>query len=106
VVAQAAAVHHGERALAAEHILAVVEVVSPSSRTHDRRWKPEAYAEAGIPIFVRLELDGPHGPVVHTFALVGGTYVAAATLTGPHPHQVALPFTVTLTPAALVGHRL
>ena len=42
VVAQASAVHHGGQALAAEHVLAVVEVVSPSSRTKDRRWKPEA----------------------------------------------------------------
>jgi Uma2 family endonuclease len=105
VVAEAAAVHGGRqaRALAAEQVLAVAEIVSPSSRTTDRRWKPEAYAEAGIPIFVRLELDSPDGPVVHAFTLVDGTYVAAATLTGPHPQQAALPFAVDLTPATLVG---
>jgi hypothetical protein len=105
VVARAAAVHGAQqaRALAAEQVLAVVEIVSPSSRTTDRRWKPEAYAEAGIAIFVRLELDGPDGPVLHAFTLIDGTYVVAATLTGPHPQQAALPFAVTLTPATLVG---
>ena len=75
----------------------MVEVVSPVlPHARDRRWKPEAYAEAGIPTFVRLELDGPDGPVVHAFTLVDGTYIAAATLTGLQPQEVALPFAVTL----------
>src|SRR5664280_2610553 len=56
VVARAAAVHGALRNLAAADVLAVVEIVSPSSRTQDRRWKPEAYAEAGIGAFVRVEL--------------------------------------------------
>jgi Uma2 family endonuclease len=48
VVARAAAVHSALRNLAAADVLAVIEIVSPSSRIQDRRWKPEAYAEAGI----------------------------------------------------------
>ena len=103
VMAQAASVHRGGQALTAEHVLAVVEIVSPSSRTNDRRWKPEAYAEAGIPTFVRVELDGPEGPVVHTFGLVDATYVADATVTGRQRQQLGLPFAVTLAPATLVG---
>src|SRR6478672_728530 len=39
VVAKAAAVHTATRELAAGDVLAVVEIVSPSSRTNDRRWK-------------------------------------------------------------------
>ena len=37
VVAPAAAVHGAQRNLAATDVLAVVEIVSPSSRTQDRR---------------------------------------------------------------------
>src|SRR5690349_4410780 len=57
VVAHAAAVHTATRELTAQDVIAVIEIVSPSSRTNDRRWKPEAYAEAGIGVFVRVELD-------------------------------------------------
>jgi len=42
VVARAVAAYTGGRALAADDILAVIEVVSPSTKTDDRRWKPEA----------------------------------------------------------------
>src|SRR4051812_32435075 len=79
VVAQAAAVHRGGQSLAAEHVLAVVEVVSPSSRTTDRRWEEEAYADAGIPGFFRLGPDGPVGPVGDPFTLGGRTDVAGVT---------------------------
>jgi Uma2 family endonuclease len=49
-----------------------VEVVSPSSTTHDRFTKPALYAEAGIPHFWRVE-DGKDGPTVHVYALATGT---------------------------------
>lgn len=52
----------------------VVEVVSPRTRKTDRFTKPGEYAEAGIPLFWRVELD----PVVQIlgFALTDGSYVA------------------------------
>jgi Uma2 family endonuclease len=103
VVARATAVHQAQRSLAAGDVLAVVEIVSPSSRTNDRRWKPEAYAEAGIPMFARLELDGPHGPELHIFRLVEGAYTSEAIVAGAEPQEIALPFPVSIVPTGLVG---
>ena len=40
-----------------EHFGLVVEVVSPSSRKTDRFAKPGEYAEAGIPLFWRVETE-------------------------------------------------
>jgi Uma2 family endonuclease len=42
----------------------VVEIVSPSSVTMDRVTKPAVYAEAGIPVYLRVELEGRGGPEV------------------------------------------
>lgn len=56
----------------------VVEVVSPRTRRTDRFAKPGEYAEAGIPLFWRLETDPT--VVLQTFALVGGTYEPTGTL--------------------------
>ncbi len=104
VVAQAAAVHAAGRALAAADMLAVAEIVSPSSRTSDRRWKPEAYAEAGIGVFVRIELENAQQePEVHVFALVDGVYAPTAVARGVTPADIAAPFPVTLVPADLRG---
>jgi Uma2 family endonuclease len=51
----------------------VVEVVSPSSRRTDRLAKPAEYADQGIPLFWRVELDPEL--VVHPFRLVNGSWV-------------------------------
>lgn len=54
-------------------LTAVAEVVSPSARTNDRRWKPEAYAEAGIATFLRVELPATGGvPEIIAFVLDPG----------------------------------
>jgi len=64
----------------------VVEVTSPSTRKTDLFAKPGEYAEAGIPLFWRVEIDPDL--VVHAFRLDSGTdsgtgaYVAAAVITG------------------------
>jgi Uma2 family endonuclease len=49
-----------------------VEVVSPSSTTHDRFTKPALYAEAGIPNYWRVE-HGKDGPTVHVYTLTAGS---------------------------------
>lgn len=54
----------------------VGEVMSPSSRKTDLFAKPGEYAEAGIPIFWRLELDP--SPRLHAFVLRGDGYVQVA----------------------------
>jgi len=51
----------------------VVEIVSPSSRRTDRLAKPAEYAEAGIPVMWRVELEPE--VVVHPFRLVSGAWL-------------------------------
>ena len=70
----------------------VVEVTSPSTRKTDLFAKPGEYAEAGIPLFWRVELDPDLA--VHTFRLVDGAYAPVAVVTGaggacPAPWGVA-----------------
>lgn len=52
----------------AEDVRLVVEVVSPESRSRDRRRKPQLYAEADIPHFWRVEGDDGR-PVVYVYEL-------------------------------------
>jgi Uma2 family endonuclease len=105
VVARAAAVHAAGRELRAEDVLTVVEIVSPSSRTSDRRWKPEAYAEAGIATYLRVELDAAGGPTVLAFTLDAGRYRQTGTAVGESPSELMVPFSVRLVAAGLLGPR-
>lgn len=57
---------------AAQDVLLVVEVVSPSSQTADRYEKPGEYARAGIPAFWRIELEPSIS--VHVYRLVDQVY--------------------------------
>ncbi len=54
----------------------VVEVVSPSSRKTDRFAKPGEYAEAGIPLFWRVETDP--ALLLLAYRLVGDRYEPVA----------------------------
>ncbi len=54
----------------------VVEIMSPSSRKTDLFAKPGEYAEVGIPLFWRLDLDS--APRLHAFTLQDGSYVEVA----------------------------
>jgi hypothetical protein len=98
-------------AVPASAVPLAVEVVSPSSTTHDRFTKPVLYAEAGVPNYWRVECGvpghsrsdglgaGPAGPTVHVYALAAG--VAAYTRTHlVRPGQTVVvdaPWPVTLT---------
>ncbi|MFC4060408.1 Uma2 family endonuclease [Planomonospora corallina] len=79
----------------AEDVVLVVEVVSPESKTRDRKRKPSLYASAGIPHFWIVESDDGR-PVVHAYELdeVTGGYV----ITGIHHEllKVSSPFTVDI----------
>jgi Uma2 family endonuclease len=88
-----------------------VEVVSPSSVTHDRFTKPVLYAEAGIPSYWRVE-TGQDGPTVHAYTLVAdGADVGRPMYTRTHvvrPGQTAVvdaPWPVTLTPPEFATYR-
>ena len=52
-----------------EHVLLVVEVVSPGSETTDRVVKAMQYARAGISYYWRVEQPSAGVPVVHTYVL-------------------------------------
>ena len=63
-----------------DHVGLVVEVVSPSSRKTDRFAKPGEYAEAGIPLFWRVETEPGLLLLVHR--LRGGVYEQDAVVDG------------------------
>ncbi|TKA06705.1 Uma2 family endonuclease [Actinacidiphila oryziradicis] len=52
-----------------EHVLLVVEVVSPGSETTDRIVKVDQYAKAGIPFYWRIEQAATGVPLVYTCVL-------------------------------------
>jgi Uma2 family endonuclease len=52
-----------------EHVLLVVEVVSPGSETTDRIVKADQYARAGIQFYWRVEQAAAGAPIVYTYVL-------------------------------------
>jgi Uma2 family endonuclease len=52
-----------------EHVLLVVEVVSPGSETTDRIVKTDQYAKAGIAFYWRVEQAATGVPLVYTYVL-------------------------------------
>lgn len=105
VIARAVAVHAAQRELQARDVLTVAEIVSPSSRTNDRRWKPEAYAEAGIATSLRVELEAVGGPAILAFSLDGGSYRQVGEAVGASRTELLVPFPVALSPEDLRGPR-
>ncbi|WP_344838995.1 Uma2 family endonuclease [Kribbella ginsengisoli] len=59
-----------------EHVLLVVEVVSPGSETTDRIVKLDQYAKAGIAFYWRVEQAATGIPLVYTYVLdpASGSY--------------------------------
>ena len=86
-------------------VLLSVEVVSPSSRRMDRLLKPAVLAEAGVPAYWRVELDGPDAPLVVVHVLDGEVYRQVRTVRAGESVVVDTPFPVQLRPAELVGPR-
>lgn len=67
-----------------EHVLLVVEVVSPGSETTDRVVKRDQYAKAGIEFYWRVEEAATGVPLVYTHVLdpAAGSYRDGEVLTG------------------------
>jgi Uma2 family endonuclease len=68
-----------------EHVGLLVEVVSPSSRKTDRFTKPGEYAEAGVPLFWRVETDPDLLLLAHRLGPGGYEQVASVADRGPVP---------------------
>ena len=79
-----------------EHVLLVVEVVSPGSETTDRIVKMEQYAKAGIAFYWRVEQAATGVPLVYTYVLdsATSTYRDGEIFTGAV--KVSAPFPVEL----------
>jgi Uma2 family endonuclease len=67
-----------------EHVLLVVEVVSPGSETTDRVVMADQYAKAGIAFYWRVEQAATGVPLVYTYVLdpVTGSYRDGDLFTG------------------------
>ncbi|MFG2377051.1 Uma2 family endonuclease [Streptomyces sp. NPDC048504] len=79
-----------------EHVLLVVEVVSPGSETTDRIVKVDQYAKASIPFYWRVEQAATGVPIVYTYVLdpATKTYRDGEMFTGVI--KAAAPFAVTV----------
>lgn len=79
-----------------EHVLLVVEVVSPGSETTDRIVKVDQYAKAGIPFYWRIEQAATGVPIIYTYVLDPATkaYRDGEMFTGVI--KAAVPFSVTV----------
>ncbi|MFJ4984481.1 Uma2 family endonuclease [Streptomyces sp. NPDC088732] len=81
-----------------EHVLLVVEVVSPGSETTDRIVKMEQYAKAGISFYWRVEQTANGVPLVYTYVLDpaagvyrdGDVFTDVVKTTVPFPIEVGL----------------
>ncbi|MFC1438035.1 Uma2 family endonuclease [Streptacidiphilus sp. N1-10] len=81
-----------------EHVLLVVEVVSPGSETTDRIVKVDQYAKAGIPFYWRIEQAANGVPVVYTYVLdpASRAYRDGEMFAGTIKAAVPFPVTVDL----------
>ena len=81
-----------------EHVLLVVEVVSPGSETTDRIVKMEQYAKAGIAFYWRVEQAATGIPLVYTYVLDSATsayrdgeiFTGAVKVSAPFPVELDL----------------
>ncbi|MCO8271416.1 Uma2 family endonuclease [Actinoplanes sp. TRM 88003] len=81
-----------------EHVLLVVEVVSPGSETTDRIVKAEQYARAGIQFYWRVEQAATGVPLVYTYVLdpAAGRYRDSDIFTGTVKMTVPFPIAIDL----------
>lgn len=87
-----------------EDLVAVVEVWSPGNTHAERETKMIGYAAAGVPYVWTLAPDNHHGPVLTTYTLDGGTYMATDQAHGDNPTPIfAFPVPITLNIADLAA---
>jgi Uma2 family endonuclease len=99
VVVAAQAVDERTTRVPCAAVLAVVEIVSPSTVSIDRAIKPLMYAEAEIPVYWRVELQDT--PKIIACFLSRGRYVTRTTLAAGTRGRITKPFAVELDPADL-----
>ncbi|MFJ2665848.1 Uma2 family endonuclease [Nocardia fluminea] len=82
-----------------EHVLLVVEVVSPGSETTDRIVKVDQYAKAGIAFYWRIEQAVNGVPLIYTYILdpATGSYRTGEMFTGTVDMSAPFPVKVDLS---------
>ena len=85
-----------------EDVVLVAEVVSPSTTTTDRIIKPQLYAAAGIPWFLRVELEVPQPPELWLYSVEGRAYAEAAHASAGNYLRLTERFALVIEPAALL----
>ncbi|MFC5145510.1 Uma2 family endonuclease [Streptomyces aureoversilis] len=81
----------------ARDVVLVSETVSPDSEERDRRRKPQLYAEAGIPHFWRVEMEGAGDcPTVHVHELDRETHVYVPTGVYRDALKLTVPFDIDI----------
>ncbi|MFI1067884.1 Uma2 family endonuclease [Streptomyces spororaveus] len=88
-------------AVSARHVLAVVEITTPSTRVTDRTLKPSLYAAAGIEHYWRTELEP--APRLLMSRLHNGSYTGLPPLLAGAVAHLDEPFPIAFDPASLVG---
>ena len=78
-----------------EHLMLAVEIVSPTSRTHDRITKRQLYAEAGVPHYVVVD-STTRPPTAFAYRLEQGDYREESRTEGDNLLRLIAPFPVTL----------
>ncbi|MCX5200205.1 Uma2 family endonuclease [Streptomyces sp. NBC_00237] len=81
-----------------EHVLLVVEVVSPGPETTDRIVKTDQYAKAGIAFYWRVEQAVTGAPMLYAYVLDpatgtyrdGGVFSGLVTVAAPFPVEIDL----------------
>jgi Uma2 family endonuclease len=85
----------------AEKVLIPIEFVSTSSRRKDRIDKPALCAAAGVPYFMRVEID-QYDVHVELFKLDDGEYTMHAKAQAGQLFETELPFPISFDPAVLL----
>ncbi|MGW5920539.1 Uma2 family endonuclease [Nocardia fluminea] len=82
-----------------EHVLSVVEVVSPGSETTDRIVEVDQYAKAGIALYWRIEQAVNGVPLISTYILdpATGSYRTGEMFTGTVDISAPFPVKVDLS---------
>ena len=86
----------------AADVALVVEITSPGNAAVDRAIKPQLYAQAGVPHYLRIEL-AEAGPQALVYALERNHYTEVAKAGPGQPLVLIEPITVTLDLAALAA---
>lgn len=84
-----------------EHVLLVVEVVTPGSETTDRIVKVDQYAKAGIGFYWRIEQAATGLPIVYTYVLDPASQTYRDTEVFAGEVKAAVPFHITVDLAVL-----